>query len=149
MTTGLWHPDCKSPETVRIVPTTRRTPTMTAHATSQISHEERRAHRRLEIRLPVELRRTGDGPTVVVRTITQNISTGGMYLELDRPDFAEGDRLSVQITVPPAEGVSPYAGRASCIAEILRVIPRNPGPGGEIERYGVAARFLDRLRITY
>jgi len=110
---------------------------------------DRRANRRLDIRLPVELRRLGDGPAVVVRTITQNISTGGLYLELDRPDFAPGDRLSIDLKIPPAEGVSPYPGRATCEAEVLRCLPASRTPDGTIRSYGIAARFLDRLKMNY
>ena len=121
-------------------PATRR-PGQTAQAA------ERRAHRRLEIRLPVELRRLGEVDGAIVRSITTNISTGGMYLELDRPDFAPGDRMSVQLTIPPAEGVCPYAGEATCEAEVLRCSRLTPRSA--IARYGLAARFLYRLRITY
>ena len=106
---------------------------------------ERRAHRRLAFRLPVECR----SDRTLVRTITQNICTGGMYLELDKADFSGGDQLQLEFTLPAAEGVSPYPGRAKCTAEVLRV-HRLPSvkPGG-VTRYGIAARFLDRLRISY
>jgi hypothetical protein len=113
----------------------------------------------LEIRLPVELRivnpegdlADGDGASVstIIRTVTRNISTGGMYLELDEPGFQSGDRLSVQIKIPPAEGVSAYPGVGTCEAEVLRCAPSSRDSTGAVERYGIAARFLDRLRITY
>jgi hypothetical protein len=89
-----------------------------------------------------------DGPHVV-RTITQNISTGGMYLELDSADFQPGDRLDIELTVPAAEGVSSNEGRARCTAEVLRVPPVRDGAKGAVKRYGVATRFLNRLRISY
>lgn len=110
---------------------------------------EHRAHRRLNIRLPVECRRQGDGHRTLVRTITQNISSGGMYIELDAPDFRRGDQLEIELTVPPAEGVSSYQGRATCAAEVLRVQPLGGRAEGSVERFGVATRFLDRLRISY
>jgi hypothetical protein len=108
---------------------------------------DRRIHRRLEIRLPVELRKIGEESSVLVRTITQNLSTGGMYLELDRADFAAGDGLRVQLTIPPMEGVSPYTGRANCTARVIRVMPT--ARDGGMQRFGIAAQFLDRLRISY
>jgi PilZ domain len=116
---------------------------------SSITHDDRRTSRRLELRLPVELRMAGDDASTIVRTITRNISTGGLYLELDRADFSPGDRLQVELTVPPAEGVSPYPGRATCTAEVVRCTPLAANTETRIERIGVAARFLDRLRITY
>jgi len=109
----------------------------------------RRLHERLAIRLPVECRRDDDGRTSVVRTITQNVSTGGMYLELDASEFQPGDRVLVELIVPPAEGVSPYQGRATCRAEILRVGQVTERTPSGLERLGVAARFLDRLRLAY
>jgi hypothetical protein len=110
---------------------------------------ERRVHKRLQIRLPVECHKDDNGKRSLVRTITQNVSTGGMYLELDSTEFRAGDRLRVALTVPPAEGVSSYEGCATCIAEVLRTeAVAASGPGG-VERVGVAARFLDRLRISY
>ncbi len=110
---------------------------------------ERRAYKRLRIRLPVECRKDENGGRSFVRTITQDVSTGGMYLELDSREFRTGDRVHVALTVPPAEGVSPYEGRATCMAEVLRAEPVVASVPGSIERVGVAARFLDRLRISY
>ncbi|MFQ5429600.1 MAG: PilZ domain-containing protein [Phycisphaerae bacterium] len=111
---------------------------------------DRRGDRRIAIRLPVECRREeAGGGRVIVRTITQDVSSGGMYLELDSPDFNVGDRLEVELTVPPAEGVSPYQGRARCAAEVLRVRRLDTGKQPGELRYGVATRFLDRLRFSY
>jgi hypothetical protein len=103
----------------------------------------------MAICLPVECRRIGPTPAVVVRTITQNVSTGGLYLELDQPDFEPGDRLNIELTIPPAEGVGPYTGRAACTAEVLRVEPVDGPAAGQSRRFGIAARFLDRLQTVY
>jgi hypothetical protein len=107
----------------------------------------RRRHRRLEMRLPVECRHARDGETFVVRTVTQNISTGGMYFELDRPDFAAGDEIDLELTMPAAEGVYPYEGRASCSAKIIRADRISAADGSD--RFAMAAEFRDRLRLRY
>lgn len=113
------------------------------------AHIERRAHRRMEIRLPVECRADVASETSIVRSITRDVSTGGMSFESDAADFQVGDRLRIDLTVPPAEGVSPYQGRASCRAEVLRV-HRIPAAGaGSIERHLIATRFLGKLRLEY
>ena len=110
---------------------------------------DRRERPRLTIRLPVECRMEANGGRFIVRSVTQNISSRGLYLELDSADFRPGDRLRVELTIPPAEGVSPYEGRASCAAQVLRVEPIPAARDDDVQRYGIAARFLDRLRISY
>lgn len=117
--------------------------------TDRSAHIERRAHRRMVIRLPVECRNEVHSETYIVRTITRDVSTGGMSFELDAPDFRVGDRLRIDLTVPPAEGVSPYQGRASCRAEVLRVDQIPVANAGGVERHLIAARFLGRLRLEY
>ncbi len=113
------------------------------------SAPERRAHRRLDIRLPVECRKEGEDVRHLVRTITQNVSSGGMYIEMDAADFQPGDRLRVVLTIPPAEGVSVYQGRASCVSEVIRILPMPDRLKGAVQRFGIAARFLDQLRLSY
>ena len=120
-----------------------------SQGTGHSAQVERRAHRRMEIRLPVECRKDVDSQTCIVRTITRDVSTGGMSFELDAPDFCVGDQLRVDLTVPPAEGVSPYQGRASCRAEVLRIDRMPMANTGGVERHIIATRFLSKLRLEY
>lgn len=122
---------------------------MPAQSEKLANETDRRRHQRLRIRLPVEFRKCDGGSASVLRTITQNVSTGGVYVELDSPEFQLGDRVEVELTVPPAEGVSPYPGRASCPAEVLRIQSLDADEQGGFKRFGIAARFLDRLRLAY
>lgn len=108
--------------------------------------DERRRCQRMEIRLPVECRLERAGGPHIVRTVTRNIGTGGLYVELDEPDFSVGDVIDVQLTLPAAEGVSSHPGRASSRAEVLRVF--SVGDEGSA-RFGIAAKFLDRLRTSF
>jgi hypothetical protein len=110
--------------------------------------QERRTHRRLDIRLPVECSRDGSGSRTRVRTITRNIGSGGLYLEVDGPDFDVGEQLRLELTIPPAEGVSTTQGKAITIAKVLRVTPGDPASPGCVRRFGVAAQFLHRLRLS-
>jgi len=103
----------------------------------------------MAILLPVECRQDPGSGACIVRTITRDVSTGGMSFEVDAPDFQVGDRLRIDLTVPPAEGVSPYQGRASCHAEVLRINPVPAAITGGVERHLIAARFLGRLRLQY
>lgn len=110
---------------------------------------DRRRHQRLDLHLPVEFRQHRPDGEYVLRTITRNVGTGGLYFELDSADFQPGDRLDVELTLPPAEGVSPYPGRAATEAEILRIDPIHEKDTPAIRRYGLAARFLEPLRFSY
>jgi hypothetical protein len=110
---------------------------------------ERRLAQRLEIHLPIEFRQAREDGDFIVRTLTRNISSGGLYLELDRPDFKPGDRVEAELSIPAAEGVSPYPGRATALVEILRVTPLDDRPGAAHSRHGLAARFLEPLRFSY
>ncbi len=110
---------------------------------------ERRRAQRLEIRLPVEFRQSRADGVYVVRTVTRNVSSGGFYLELDSAEFRPGDRLDVEMAIPAADGVSPYPGRATTHAEILRVDPLEKRGELDIRRYALAARFLEPLRFSY
>lgn len=110
---------------------------------------ERRRAQRLEIRLPVEFRQSRADGVYIVRTLTRNVSSGGIYLELDSAEFRPGDRLDVELAIPAADGVSPYPGRATSHAEILRVDPLEKRGKLDIRRYALAARFLEPLRFAY
>jgi hypothetical protein len=113
------------------------------------SISERRRHQRLDLRLPAECRQQRGESAYVVRTITQNVGTGGLYFELDSADFRTGDRLDLELTIPAAEGVFPYPGRVATRAEVLRVTPLEPKRGLALHRFGLAARFLEPLRFSY
>lgn len=107
--------------------------------------DERRRYQRMDIRLPVECHQDRVTGTHVVRTVTRNIGTGGIYVELEAPDFSEGDVIDIHLTLPAAEGVSSHPVRARTRAEVLRV--QRVGRDAST-RYGIAARFLDQLRIS-
>lgn len=113
------------------------------------TESNRREHQRVNIRIPVECRSASMAASRVVRTVTRNISSSGVYVELESPGYRLGDRIHVDLRIPPAEGVSPYQGQATCEAEVVRVanvVKKDEETPGRI---GIAARFLDRLRFRY
>ena len=115
---------------------------------------ERREHRRLLIRLPVDClpaERDGHEP---LRGTTGNISSGGGYFELDVPDGSpppDPDALlQVELTVPPGDGHFPYEGRLRTVAQVLRTQPLDVPAGTKRgRRYGIAARFRDPLQLAF
>ncbi len=91
-----------------------------------------------------------------MRAMTRNISTGGVYFELDLTDGhaapAEHSTLDVDLTVPPGDGHFPYEGRIRSTVEVLRCesLPRNGGSGASAPtRLGVAARFCEPLKYEF
>jgi hypothetical protein len=112
------------------------------------SNPERRQHRRLEICLPTEIRHTSRPAVGAIRTVTRNISTGGIYFESPPGDFEPGHSVDVHLSVPPGDGYSPYAGAMHGSAEIVRV-DEAAMPTAGAPTVGVAARFRDPLTLTF
>lgn len=129
----------------------------------QTVQQEKRCHRRIEIRLPLECWKAGyeGGQRSPTRTTCRNISPGGVYFEaLIKDDIVAGTMLSLKLTIPPGEGHFPYQGRVSTVCEVVRATAidvdgqtdMNAGVGHSIAGYrrmGVAARFRDILRLSF
>ena len=112
--------------------------------TGRGSSDDRRTDRRLELHMPIEVAGDEHAP---VRAITQNICTGGFYVELERCEFAPGDEVRIAMTVPAEAGVCPVPARAQCRGSIARIV-RIRRKSKSDSRIGVAIRFLDRLRFA-
>lgn len=88
----------------------------------------------------------------MTRSTTRNISTGGLYFEVDVPEAASrpevNSLMAVELTVPPGEGYFPYEGRVRSVAEVLRC-ERLDGPEAPSRRFGVAARFREPLKLAF
>jgi len=93
------------------------------------------------MRLPIVIRR-GEGLTVI-QSVTSNISTDGFYFETNADGLQTGEEVDLDLTLPPADGVSAFEGRASAAGEITRVVRL-----GEAH-FGVAGRFRKTLKLTY
>ncbi|MBN1491560.1 MAG: PilZ domain-containing protein [Phycisphaerae bacterium] len=109
---------------------------------------DRRDHRRLGIRLPVEVTPVHADSTALLRTVTCNVSTGGIYFE-SPPDYLQaGTDVRLDLTIPPGDGYSPYSGRVSAVAKVLRVEPLL-GQQHARDRIGVAARFRNPPKLDF
>jgi hypothetical protein len=117
---------------------------------------ERRQHRRLAIRLPLECHSSLAGGERALRTVTTDISTGGLYFEADLPEGMNppdaNSLVRIELTVPPGAGYSPYEGRVSTVAEVLRserLKPKARAGGAGPGRVGIAARFHEPLHLVF
>lgn len=111
--------------------------------------QERRRHRRLDIRLPLQYCSADESGVEVCRTVTRNISTGGVYFETDDLSIQPGTLIDLRLTIPPGEGYSPYQGHISSIGEVVRVDDLGPTAHADTRRIGVATRFRDGLRLSF
>lgn len=111
----------------------------------RVAHDERRADRRLDVRLPVQIRSVDADPGASLLAISRNVSSSGAFVELQKSALREGERIHVTLQIPPMEGVSPYNQRAECEARVLRI--RDDSGSGKMESH-VAIKFLDRLRFS-
>lgn len=121
--------------------------------------QDRREHRRLNIRLPVEYRPMPQNGGQAIRTVTENISTGGVYCEMDMLEGVAppqvGSVWEVELTVPPGDGYFPYHGRATSMAEVIRwcepasTLNVSPSDSATPRRVGIAARFREPLKLAF
>jgi hypothetical protein len=117
-----------------------------------VPDSERRERRRLLLRLPLAYRPAGLAGGYCGRAVTANISTTGTYFESPARDLHEGMALDLALTVPPAEGISPYTTEISTSGEVVRLVllPQNKGakPNAPV-RTGVAVRFSRPLQYQF
>ena len=120
-----------------------------------MSSPERRQHQRLEIRLPMEcacLQGEPSGASAAYRTVTGNISSGGVYFEAEATGICEGMMLKLEMTVPPGDGHYPYAGQITGSGEVVRIepLPDRTDVGGQAHKWvGVASRFKENLKLSF
>jgi hypothetical protein len=102
------------------------------------------------MRLPIECQL--EGCPGLLRSVTQNVSTGGLYFEMDVPAGAvaprQGASLKFDLTVPPGAGHSPYQGRISGTAELVRCRPVAAATPTS-DRCGIAVRFSRPLNLRF
>ena len=113
---------------------------------------DKRLHRRLDIRLPLEYRRVDHCYPGVSHSETVNVSTGGLYFETATDSFKVGDELSLDVTVPNGDTRFPQHARVATVGRIVRVTRLEMARGeAEVEfpRYGIAANFQKPLKLAF
>ncbi len=90
-----------------------------------VRQENRRTHQRLPLRLTVICQKVGYASGGFYTASTVNVSSGGMLLEVNSGDLREGELLSVDMPVPPTEGLLEFGGRFAAYARVIRVNSRS------------------------
>jgi hypothetical protein len=115
------------------------------------AYKEKRSHRRLYIRLPLEYRKRDAGRSSGFRTMTINVSTGGVYFETTDEGIRVGDILDFELGIPPGDSRFPLPGRIANKGKVVRTIAIQDQ---DVEigvpsysRFGVAAQFQEEFKI--
>jgi hypothetical protein len=109
--------------------------------------QDRRKHRRLAIRLPIECIATLDDRRYTYRTVTHDVSSTGVSFESDSDVFPVGTALEIELGVPPGDGHSPYPGRVRGTGQVVRV--NRLTQAGSDPRFRVAAHFSKPLKLVF
>lgn len=85
--------------------------------------EDRRRHGRFPLKLSIFCQRVGQpgGKLFTGRTI--DVSPGGILVEMKGHELQDGELVSVEMTVPPTEGLLEFGGSFSSYARVVRVHP--------------------------
>lgn len=119
------------------------------------SHEkeqdERREHRRLEVRLPLAYRRTDAARVSDLRTRTINVSTGGLYFETTDEMLRPGVELDLELDVPEGDERFPPHSRIKTTGRVVRCEVLTDTEAGTVEfrRLGVGAQFEKGLKLVF
>ncbi len=102
---------------------------------------DKRDHKRLPLRLNVLCHKVG-APTATAYTGNSvNVSPGGMLMEVHGRGLGLGDLISIEMSVPPTEGLLEYGGRFTSYARVLR-INETTNPQGPSQKRGSLAQKI-------
>lgn len=116
--------------------------------------QEKRQHRRVVLRFPLEYRSATDPHSPIRRAWSGNISPGGAYFEtmlsLNSSPPGVDSLLRVEFVVPPGEGHFPFEGRVNGLLRIVRSepLPETPASVGQ-HRYALAGQFCEPLQLSF
>ena len=90
------------------------------------SEKERRIHKRLQLKISVLCQTVGicGGNAFTGKTV--DVSPGGILVEFNSRGLSDGQLLSIEMSVPPTEGLLEYGGRFSSYAKVIRVSDHDP-----------------------
>ena len=115
-----------------------------------MSRSERRKHRRLQMQLPLEFSRADKSATGQHRSVSRDVSTGGIYFQTGLDDLEAGEILDIEMTIPSGEGHFPYQGRVRSMATVVRTDKPQATDGANLgPRMGVGAAFKENFKLSF
>jgi hypothetical protein len=111
---------------------------------------DRRRHKRMPVKFSVLCQKVGLSDGRFYSGNTVNVSPGGMLVEVANSQIKDGELMSVEMTVPPTEGLLEYGGSFSGYARVIRVDqPQAARPAILSHASAVALEFCEspRLRV--
>lgn len=82
--------------------------------------EERRRHKRLQLKLAVLCQKVGVPASKLFSGNTVNVSTGGALIDFNSDGISQGELISLEMTLPPTEGLLEYGGKFTSYARVIR-----------------------------
>lgn len=107
--------------------------------------ENRRRHKRLPLKLSIFCQKVGLSGGQIISGKTVNVSPGGMLVEMKSREISHGELLSVEMSVPPTEGLLDFGGSLSSYARVVR-LHHDPEPEKPFEKL-VALEFCDSPKL--
>ena len=106
--------------------------------------EERRRHGRFPLKLSIFCQRVGHpgGKLFTGRTI--DVSPGGILVEMKSNELQHGELLSVEMNVPPTDGLLEFGGSFSSYARVVR--SHTEGEEASLSKV-VALEFCDSPKL--
>ena len=113
---------------------------------------EKRVHRRLDVKLPVDYchldtDRGGDAG----RSTTVNVSTGGVYFETTNKNIKAGDILALELGVTSDDNRFPPDSKIATTGKVLRTAVLENRPDRDkpsYTSYGIAAKFSKGFKLA-
>jgi len=95
------------------------------------SENNRRLHKRLQLKISVLCQTVGICGGNAFTGNTVDVSPGGILVEFNSRGLSDGRLLSIEMSVPPTEGLLKYGGRFSSYARVIRLEEAKAGVGPE------------------
>ncbi len=107
--------------------------------------EDRRRHKRFPLKLSILCQKVGLSHRELITGKTVDVSPGGMLVKVNSGDVAEGDLLSIEMSVPTTGGLLDFGGSLSNHARVVR--SGNHQLLDESDKKTIALEFCDSPQL--